>query len=292
MYLDQPSQHVHELLNATVWPDQPLGRPLTGTPAALDRFRRHDFTSFLGSHYVAGSTLIAAAGQVSHERLVRLVKRFASRFRPGVQQAFTPAQSRQTRPAVGLHTKATEQTQIALGLRTCSRHDDRRFALRLLNVLLGENMSSRLFQTLREDQGLAYSVYSSVSFWDDVGDLVVSAGLDTGTLPKALALVVRELRRLIRHPPGRAEFERARDYVIGQIDLGLENTESHMMAVGEQLLGYGRIFPVAETRRRLARVRPVEVQAVARDFFRPDRASLALVGPRRRVRDLERLLAW
>jgi predicted Zn-dependent peptidase len=292
MYLDQPSQHVHELLNATVWPDQPLGRPLTGTTATLDGFRRHHFARFLSSHYVVGSTLIAAAGNLVHDRLVLLVRRMANRFRPGPQPAFTPAESQQTRPAVRLHTKATEQTQVALGLRTCSRHDERRFALRLLNVVLGENMSSRLFQTLREDRGLAYSIYSSVSFWDDVGDLVVSAGLDTATLPKALKLIVRELSRLAEKPPAAAEFARARDYVLGQIDLGLESTESHMMAVGEQMLGYGRIFPVAEMKRRLGRVTPAEVQAAARDFFRPDRASLALVSPRRQARDLERLLAW
>ena len=92
---------------------------------------------------------------------------------------FAPAIIKQRAPGVKLNTRKTEQTQLALGIRTCSRHDERRFALRLLNAILGENMSSRLFQVVREDRGLAYSIYSALSFWDDCGDLVIAAGLDT-----------------------------------------------------------------------------------------------------------------
>ena len=105
-------------------------------------------------------------------------------------------------PVVSLFTKKTEQTQLALGIRTCSRHDERRYALRLLNTILGENMSSRLFQVIREDHGLAYSIYSQPSFFADVGDLVISAGLDTENLPKTLKLIMRELKRLTEKPPG------------------------------------------------------------------------------------------
>src|SRR4029077_14962505 len=141
-----------------------------------------------------------------------------------------------------LVTKQTEQTQMALGIRACSRHDQRRYALRLLNTILGENMSSRLFQIIREDRGLAYSIYSSPSFFADTGDLVISAGMDAENLPKTLRLILRELRRLGETAPSAAELRRARDYVLGQIDLGEESTESQMNWVGEQLLSYGRVF--------------------------------------------------
>ena len=118
---------------------------------------------------------------------------------------------------MALRTKKTEQTQIALGLRACSRHHERRFALRLLNAVLGENMSSRLFQTVREDRGLAYSIYSGNSFFDDTGDLVISAGLDLANLEKTLRIILRELKRLREEPVPAAELGRARDYLIGQL---------------------------------------------------------------------------
>jgi predicted Zn-dependent peptidase len=189
-----------------------------------------------------------------------------------------------------LFTKKTEQTQLAFGIRTCSRHDERRHALRLLNTILGENMSSRLFQVVREDRGLAYSIYSTPSFFDDTGDLVISAGLDTGHLPETLRLILRELRRFRETPPAPGELRRARDFVIGQIDLGLESTDNQMNWIGEQWLGYGRIIPPAEIKRRLRAVTAAEIRAGARDFFRPDRLNLALVSPRKSTRDLARLL--
>jgi predicted Zn-dependent peptidase len=189
-----------------------------------------------------------------------------------------------------LFNKKTEQTQIALGIRTCSRHDERRYALRLLNTILGENMSSRLFQVIREDLGLAYSVYSSPSFFEDTGDLVISAGMDTDKLPKTLRLIMRELQRLTRAPVSTAELRRARDYVNGQINLGQESTDNQMNWVGEQWLGYGSILRPQRIQKRLAQVTASEVRAVAREFFRPERLNLALVSPLKSESHLRRLL--
>ncbi|HKS38752.1 MAG TPA: insulinase family protein, partial [Verrucomicrobiae bacterium] len=129
------------------------------------------------------------------------------------------------------------------------------------------------------DRGLAYNIYSSLSFFDDTGDLVISAGLDTDNLPKALKLILRELRRLTDAPPLAGEFRRSRDYVLGQIDLGLESTENQMMWLGEQWLGYGKILSPSEIKRRLSEVTPAAIRSVARDFFRSERLNLALVSP-------------
>ena len=279
MYLDQPSHHVQELLNETLWPNQPLGRPLTGTMKTVDAMSRAELVSFQRSNYVIGATIIAAAGNLAHRQIVNAVGRVASLFPAGKRPRFSPSRNGQTGPRLRLFTKKTEQTQMALGIRTCSRHDERRFALRLLNTILGENMSSRLFQVVREDRGLAYNIYSSLSFFDDTGDLVISAGLDTDNLPKALKLIMRELRRLTEAPPHAGEFRRARDYVLGQIDLGLESTENQMMWLGEQLLGYGKILSPSEIKRRLSEVTAAAIRSVARDFFRPERLNLALVSP-------------
>jgi len=151
--------------------------------------------------------------------------------------------------------------------------------VRLLNTILGENSSSRLFQCLREDLGLAYCIYSTPSFFGDTGDLVISAGLDTNNLTRALRLILRELRCLREAAPGAAELRRAQDYLIGQIDLGLESTDNQMNWLGDQLLGYGQVLSPAQVKRCLRQVTAGEVRAVASDFFRPERLNLALVSP-------------
>jgi predicted Zn-dependent peptidase len=290
MYLDEPQHQVQELLNATLWPDQPLGRPITGTPKTLDALSRAHLLSYLCAHYTGSATAVVVAGKIKHGQAVRAVQRYTSRFSNAERPACVPLQDDQRTPRLRLFTKRTEQTQLALGIRTCSRHDQRRYALRLLNTILGENMSSRLFQIVREDRGLAYSIYSTPSFFSDTGDLVISAGLDTDNLTKVLWLVLRELRRLTESRATRAELRRAQDYVLGQIDLGQESTDNQMNWLGEQLLGYGRIYSPAEIKRRLAKVTAEEIHAVARGFFRPERLSLALVSPMKSDRSVRRIL--
>jgi predicted Zn-dependent peptidase len=290
MYLDEPQHLVQELLNATLWPDHPLGRPITGTNQTLDAMARSQLINYLRQHYVTANTVIVAAGKITHGRMLRAMTQHVRRFRRGPQPEFTAAEVSQRFPCVRLFTKKTEQTQMALGVRTCSRHDPRRYALRLLNTMLGENMSSRLFQVIREDRGLAYSIYSTPSFFHDTGDLVISAGLDTENLPKVLKLVLDELRRFRECVPGAAELRRARDYVLGQIDLGQESADSQMNWVGEQLLGYDKVLPSAQVKRRLTLVSAAEIRAVACDFLQPERLNLALVSPLKSDRDVERIL--
>lgn len=292
MYRDQPAQQVQELLNAIVWPNHPLGRSITGTNRSLDRLRRLQLTGFLGRNYVAGNTVVVAAGNIRHAAVVRAASRYARHFRTGAPPVCPPAEARQRGPRLKLFTKSIEQAQLALGLRTCSRHDDRRFALRVFNAILGENMSSRLFQRIREDLGLAYTIYSTPSFYADTGDLVISAGLDTDNLPRTLRLIRQELERCAAAAPGRAELQRARDFVIGQFDLTLESTENQMNFVGEQVLGYGRLTAPELTKRRLAAVTATQIRLVAQTYFQPDGLSLAVVSPLRDDAQLRAELRW
>ena len=291
MYLDQPHHQVQELLNETIWPNQPLGRPLTGTTKTLDSLSRAELLAYRLKNYVSKSTLITLAGNIDHRAAVKTISRLAARFKEANRPIFLPADSRQTAPRLRHHRKSTEQTQLALGIRTCSRHDDRRFALRLLNVMLGENMSSRLFQVVREDNGLAYSICSSLGFFDDVGTLNISAGVETEKLEKALKLIIGELAVFTQDLPSRGELRRARDYIFGQLDLNLENTENQMTWLGEQYLGYGKIISPEEVKSRIAEVTPREIRSVARDFFSPDRLNLAVVSPLKKINGLEPILA-
>lgn len=291
MYRDQPAELVHDLLNAAQFPRHPLGRPVIGTPASIRRLQRPDFESFMRSHYAAGAVVVAAAGNLRHDDLVRPVARLARHFPPGPRMGFQPFGRPVDGPRVRLLTRPTEQTNIGLGFRAASRHDPRRHALRLLNVLLAENMSSRLFQVVREQHGLTYNIQSALTCWADVGDIVVSAGLDTRDLEKTLRLIARELARLRGRAPGSAELRRARDYVLGQFDLSLENTENHMMWLGEQWLGHQCLTPPDRIREQLAAVTTAEVRAAAAEFLAPRGRTLALVSPRGSDRGLVELLA-
>ncbi|MEI6341757.1 MAG: pitrilysin family protein [Verrucomicrobiota bacterium] len=291
MYRDQPSELVHDLLNAAQFPRHPLGRPVIGTPATLRRIQRPDFESYMRSHYTAGALVIAAAGNVRHDDVVQATSRLARRFRPGPRMGFHPFTRPAWGPRVRVLTRPTEQANIGLGLRAASRNDPRRHALRLLNAILAENMSSRLFQVVREQHGLTYNIHSALTCWADVGDIVISAGLDTRDLEKTLRLVVRELDRLMQRPPGKAELQRARDYVLGQFDLSLESTENHMMWLGEQWLGHDSLTPPGRIRDHIAAVTASQVRAAAVDFLGPRNRTLALVSTRSSDRGLGRILA-
>ncbi len=290
MYRDQPQQYVQELLNETLWPEQPLGRSLAGTERTLDATTRDGIIRYHRENYVTSATLISVAGKLKHKQVVEAVAKYGKRFRMGQRTVFAPAVANQSAPRVRLLTKNTEQTQIALGIRACSRHDERRYALRLLNTILGENMSSRLFQSVREKHGLAYSIYSASSFFSDTGDLVISAGLDTDKLEKALKLIARELKQLAIQLVSPGELRRARDYVVGQLDMSLESTEPQMMWMGEHFLGYGKIPRASEVKKRLGEVRASEIRAVAHEFFRPERLNLALVSPLKKSPSLAKML--
>ena len=153
-------------------------------------------------------------------------------------------------------------------------------------MILGENMSSRLFQVVREQHGLTYNIQSALSAWEDTGDIVISAGLETRELEKTLRLIMTELNRLREKAPTAGELARARDYVLGLFDLGLESTEQHMTWLGEQWVNYGRLITPEEIRARVRAVTAADIRGVAREFLGPEHRSLALVSPRRQDRGL------
>lgn len=290
MYLDQPQQRVQELLSATLWPDQPLGRSLTGTPRSLDAIRRRDIFDYKLRRYIAANTIVTAAGRCDHDQVVRVVERMLRRVGRGGALKFRPARNGATGPTLQLHKKETEQTHLAMGFHSCSRKSPRRFTLKLLSVVLGENMSSRLFQVIREKHGLAYSIHTSTSYFADAGGFIVSAGLDKKQLTKTLRLILAELRKIARKPPGESELRRAKDYAIGQMKLSLESTTNQMMWVGEHLLGYGEIHEPQDIIHQVEAVTAESISSEARDLFRTRDLNLAIVGPIEDRKSVESLL--
>ena len=289
MYRDHPAQHAQELLTATMWPRHPLGRPLTGTVESINRFQRDELLAFREQHYNGATTIVTVAGPVYHERVVELLAPALARLPRGRNPRFRRASRAEGPARLNLHTQDTEQTHLAMGFHAFGRADERRFALKLLSVILGENMSSRLFQKLRERHGWCYNIQTSMVTLADTGAIHVYAGLDPANLEKAVRLILRELQSLCDKPPARAELKKARDYTIGQTLMGLESTSNQIMWMGESLIGYGEILDPSEIERRILAVTPQDIQRCACYCLSRARLGIAIVGP---VQEEEKVRGW
>ncbi|RKX31799.1 MAG: insulinase family protein [Verrucomicrobia bacterium] len=281
MYRDQPSHVVLEKLGQMLWSHHPLGRPLIGTPETVRRIRREDLLSFKNTRYVPANTVVVTAGAVRHEQAVAQADRLWGRIRPARRPAFRRVNRTTGQQRAEVIHRDVEQCHLAAGFRVFGRHDMRRYALKLLSVILGENMSSRLFQSIRERRGLAYSIHSSVRLLEETGALLITAGLDRKRALEGWRLIIRELARIIRQPVSRAELARARDYTVGQLKIGLESSSSRMTWIGEQLLAYNRVMDPKEVVEAYSRITPDDIMEVARYCLRSGRLSVAAITPDR-----------
>jgi predicted Zn-dependent peptidase len=279
MYKDQPSQFSEELLTKAMWPRHALGRPLTGSPASLSRIKRKDLIQFTKKYYNGLNTIITIAGRCSHEEVVELVRSKLNGLRRGSPINFKRWGGTQREKRVLVSKGDTEQTHLALGYHAMNRADERRYALKLLSVILGENMSSRLFQQLRERYAYCYSIHTGTMTLEDSGLLSIHVGLDPEKLRKALLAIGKELNKIIARQPSGKELSRAKEYTIGQNDLSLESTTNQIMWMGESLLAYDKVVDPDEVQSRFNQVTPAQIREVAGLCFEPSRMGMAIVGP-------------
>jgi len=290
MNRDHPASHVHHLIQESMWPAQPLGRPILGTEKTLGAIARRDLNAYQRARYQPKNAAVVACGNLDPERLAAAVKkrlpRLSSRRAPGGVSARYP----RSPATVAAEKRPIEQSNLCLGLQALPRLHPDIYTLNLLNIILGANMSSRLFRELREKRGWAYYVRSGIDSYRDSGALVIDAGVPPERAEESVRLILRELRRLGDAPPGDQEFERAREYFLGQTALYLEQTLNRMLWLGEYLVCAGRFFTPEEIARRIARVTPEGVRALARRLLASPRFCLALVGPRDDQARLRRVL--
>ncbi len=280
MYKDQPQQLVAEMLGELVWLDHPLGRPLIGTEKTVGHIRRRDILDYKARKYVPENTVVVFAGKVDHEACVRKIRQLLGSVRGGRKPVFSPVSRSVRQENVAVLAKDIEQTHIDMGVRLFGRHDSRRYALKLMSIVLGENMSSRLFQVVREKHGLAYSIHSGAQLFAETGLLDIQAGVDRDRVGKALELIVNELARLKDQPVGARELRRAKDYAIGQLRIGMESTSSQMMWVGESLLNYDRLVQPQEAIRGIEKVAAADVHRLANEVLSGRRLSVAMITPK------------
>ena len=296
MVHDNPGQYIEELLSEALWPEHPLGRPLTGTVDTLAGLDRKKLLAFKEKHYTGRTLLVTVAGAAAHERVLELMGATMGTLPTGRVPRFEKSNhdlplkaGGVRRPWIKAVAHDIEQTHLALGFHAFGRRDERRYALKLLSVILGENMSSRLFQKLRERHGYCYSIQSGVVSLEDAGALTIFAGLEPAKLERAVRLTMQELERIATKPPGRTELRKAQDYTIGQTLMGLESTSNQMTWMGESLLSYGKVIEPHEVEERLLAVTPEDVRAVAEFCLQPKRLAVAVAGPKP---DAEKIRGW
>ncbi|HPS37446.1 MAG TPA: pitrilysin family protein [Candidatus Omnitrophota bacterium] len=279
MYRDLPSHHVHDLMGELLWPDQPLGRTLAGTPETVSRMTRSDILGYKKDSYHPANILVSIAGNIEHDEVLRQAAEIYKTPLKRKPSVFTPAESVQKRPRTHFFEKKTEQTHFVIGLHALPRTHPDRYKLGLLHVMLGANMSSRLFEEVREKRGLAYEIKSSVAAYQDTGAFTVSAGVETSKSVKALAVILKELGKVRKSFVKEGELRRAKDYFMSQVYLGVEDTLDYMLWAGEKALCAGELPDKEEIRQKVEAVTLEDVRSIAQELFRTRSLNLSLIGP-------------
>jgi predicted Zn-dependent peptidase len=281
---DDPSDLVHDSFAQAVFGDTPLGRPILGTSESIEGLSRRTINGYYRRHYRPENMVVAAAGNLDHAEVVRLVKRAFAAVDALSDRSAVPLEARiggrqrLSRPGVHIEQRSTEQANFVLGMPGMSRVDDRRFALGVLNAVLGGGMSSRLFQEVREKRGLAYSVYSYNAQYADTGLFGVYAGCQPDKVDQVLALCRAELEKVIERGITDSELRRGQGQLRGALVLGLEDTGSRMSRIGKSELVYGELLGVGAILSRIEAVTLDDVRDVAAAILATP-PTLAVIGP-------------
>jgi predicted Zn-dependent peptidase len=277
MVEDTPDDLVHELFAQEFWSRHPLGRPILGTAQTVGSFEPELLRQYHARTYVAPNIVIAAAGHLDHATLRPLIERAFADLPAGRREAVAhpPAVTR----GVAVRQKDIEQVHVCLGLPAYPQAHGDRHVLYVLNTILGGSMSSRLFQHIREERGLAYAVASNLTTYSDAGTLTVYAGCAVDKLGEVIDLTLAELRDLRERMVPADELQRAKDHLKGSLMLSLESTSSRMSQLARHELYFGRHFSLDEMLANIDRITAEHVLGVARDLFRDDQLVATLVGP-------------
>jgi len=288
---DNPESVIHEMFTQNFWRGHPLGLPILGTPETVPQFSREALFECFHSWYAPNNIVITAAGNLEHERLVDMAAgAFGGATRAGAMGARTAP-----RTHAGIeqrHKQELEQVHIVLGVPSYPVAHERRYAASLLNIILGGGMSSRLFQNIRERQGLAYAIFSDVSPYTDSGVLSVYAGTSRESAEQLIRSVVEEFRRIQQEAVSAEELRRAKDHLKGSLMLSLESTSARISNLARQAMYFNRFLSLDEMLAFIEAVTREEVLAIAKDFFKPGRLALTVLGNLKDFRVTPGLLAY
>jgi predicted Zn-dependent peptidase len=278
---DTPDDYVHDLFSLDFYNTHPLARPICGTAETVGSFRRENFVEFFKSRYRSRRVIVSAAGHLSHDALVREIAERLGTVNGRFDNNQSPVpgdQPPQIRSGVFQHSKPLEQVHVCLGAAGISQSHPKRYAAYVLNTILGGGMSSRLFQEIREKRGKAYSVYSFMSTYRDVGYLGVYAGTSIASVEEVIDLILRELKNLASGNITENEIRRTKGQIVGSIMLGLESTDSWMSHIARNEIYFGKAITTEEICSAIRAVSAEEVVELAKSLFHRDAMALTLLG--------------
>ncbi|MBN1661754.1 MAG: insulinase family protein [Anaerolineae bacterium] len=277
--LDTPDNLAQILVNELQWPDHPLGRDVAGSRETVGGMTRGALLAYLADHYRPGNAIVGLAGQIRHEEAVALAESYLGSWQPGPATLWQAAPPDGHGPRVRLEHRRTEQVHLVFSFAGPSRKDPDRFAVRILNVILGEGMQSRLFQEVRERLGLAYSVDSYVTALEDTGAVGIYAGVAPARGEEAARAILAELDRVRREPVPEDELAKAKEFVRGRMALSLEDPFSVATWYVRQELSREQVLDPEEVLAHIDAVEAADLQRVAATVFCDERLNLAAVGP-------------
>ena len=276
---DYPAQVCDLLIDRALWPDQAMGRDVGGTSDTVAAIKLNDVRDYMERQYRPNNTVIGIAGAITHDEAIAMVDEATRHWQPGAVMEWEPVSpSPMDAPNILLDRRDTEETSICLALPGFALRDPDRYAATVLNGALGDGMSSRLFQSLREDLGITYDCHSSISSYRDCGALVVSCGTEPGRAVEAVAAARREIATLL-HPAPETEIHKAREYIKGRLLMRMEDSRSVAAWLASQELLMDEITTPDETAARIDEVTPVDVARTAERLLNGSAFRLAVVGP-------------
>jgi predicted Zn-dependent peptidase len=268
---------VHEIFSSNFWRDHSLGKPILGTRETVKSFSRRTVERYYAGVYTPSHLLVTAAGHLEHQRIVDLVRQYFESLPPSAPPRADSVPATHARIALR-NKKALEQVHMCLGVPSYPLPHQSRFVCYVLNTLLGGGMSSRLFQNIRERQGLAYAVFSELSPYRDTGCLSIYAGTSRQSARKVVAAIMSEFRQLKDHPVSDEELRRGKDYLKGSLMLSLESSSSRMANLARQEMYFGRFFTLDELVASVEAVTADAIQEIARTFFDSKHIALTVLG--------------
>ncbi|MEI6843521.1 MAG: pitrilysin family protein [bacterium] len=278
MYDDIPQQLVVLAFMDAMYGDQPAGWSVAGTKEVVKKMTQKDFLEYRKKHYVAEATTVLIAGDIDQKKAIEEVKKLFKHIPTSKKSGKKKVVEIQTAPIIKIKNKETDQTHIVLGVKTFKATDKKNYALEVLNTVLGRGMSSRLFQKLREEMGVGYYVRSRVDTYTDHGYLVVSTGVDKTRVEEVVTAVLAEMRKLVTEPVTAEEISKAKEFLIGNMYMGLESSDAIAEYYAIQDILEDKILTPAEYAKKIQKVTAKEIQKVAREIMQDKKLVMAIVG--------------
>jgi predicted Zn-dependent peptidase len=274
---DNPDYLVHEIFTQNFWKDHPLGKPILGTKETVRSFEQQKLFDFYRQRFAPNNMIISAAGNLSHQAFVQLIKEHFAGL-AAVPNGFHLPAPEVTPRVITRNKKSLEQVQLCVGVPSHPISDEKRYVSYVLNTVLGGGMSSRLFQKVREEQGLVYSIYSDLNPYRDTGCMAIYAGTSLESTRKVVDSVLAEFRELKSDPIAPDELRRAKDQLKGSLMLSLESSTSRMSNLARQEMYFKRFFSLDETIDQIESVRAEEVAEMANCLFSADKIAITVLG--------------